>query len=1076
MCALLPSAGAVANIKPNIDLRHQSVREHAPLYFEPNAGQFPGGVQFIARSGAWMLVLAENEIVLAGSQAPLRIPILGADPASRWRGEAEFPAKVNYLIGRDKSKWATNLPTYASIRRAQVYPGIDMQFNADGRKLEYRFHVGAGADASQIRLSAAGLTATALPNGDLQLSGSNGSVHHRNLRAFQQVNGKRVPVAASFDIATAGEVRFSLGSYDHTRPLVIDPVVSYYFYLGGRANDNLNALVADAAHIYAAGSTNSIDFFLAGTPWSASNSGRNDAFISKFLPNGNPIFSTYFGGQDEDEATAIALDEVGFPYLTGTTTSTNWPLSESAIQATYGGNTDAFLLKFNLEGSGYIYSSYLGGSAYDYGSAVASDAFGNAVFGGGTSSSDFPTRNARQAVFGGLEDIWIYRLNPNGGTTEYSTYFGGTEADQAQAMTMDKQGNVYIAGRTTCTGLPAGTLGPGGGTDILVIKWRADGNGATYVTCIGGNGIDSAYGIAIDSANNVYVVGATSSTNFPVVFPVQSNYGGAVSGSIGDAFVLKVNATGNALLYSTYLGGSRDDIAYNVMLDATGGAYVAGTSLSLDFPAAGSTAPSVGRFGFIARVSPQGNSLLQTLFLEGIADNGKFLGLLDAAGGLYMGGSALASTPISSTGTSPLVAFRGPVQDCFIAKFAQARLELYNDTFTSTVQPGSTFTLVQRLVNRGPEDALGASIRGQIPPGLSVISCTVPGGFCSLAASPSGTSYRVDSAALIVGRGIQITLQLAVPANANPGSVLTLSTFAVSDSYDSVVFDNSLTTYVFVVGAGTVCNYSVAAPALVFPNTSSNATFNVQAPVSCSWAAQSANFWITASTSNIATGPANVTFTLALNPSSLPRIGSVTVAGQRFTILQRGGTNVPFFNDVPVSNAFFDYIQLLRSNGVTTGCGSGVYCPNDTTSRGQMAVFIIRSMFGGDNFPFPTAPYFTDVPNTNSFFKYIQKMRELGITSGCGATTYCPDAVVTRAQMAVFLVRGRLAVSSGQSFGFPDTFTFADVPSTNPAYSAIQKMKELGITTGCGANTYCPEESTTRGQMAVFLTRTFFTP
>jgi hypothetical protein len=208
------------------------------------------------------------------------------------------------------------------------------------------------------------------------------------------------------------------------------------------------------------------------------------------------------------------------------------------------------------------------------------------------------------------------------------------------------------------------------------------------------------------------------------------------------------------------------------------------------------------------------------------------------------------------------------------------------------------------------------------------------------------------------------------------------------------------------------------------------------------------------------------------NNNPLPKTLSVSAAGRIFEIIQHGTSAVGPYDDVPQNNGFADFVSVLKSNAITSGCSTTTFCPDTAVSRAQMAVFIIRAMMGGDNFTFPSSPYFSDVPSGHPFFRWIQKMRELGITTGCGASIYCPDGPVTRGQVAVFLIRSRF----GESFSFSQTPYFADVGSGNGFFPYIQKMRETGITAGCNTSTYCPDDTNTRAQMAVFITRGFFTP
>jgi hypothetical protein len=178
------------------------------------------------------------------------------------------------------------------------------------------------------------------------------------------------------------------------------------------------------------------------------------------------------------------------------------------------------------------------------------------------------------------------------------------------------------------------------------------------------------------------------------------------------------------------------------------------------------------------------------------------------------------------------------------------------------------------------------------------------------------------------------------------------------------------------------------------------------------------------------------------------------------------------FNDVNSSSPYFDFINVLRLWQITGGCSATAYCPDDTVTRGQLSVFLIRAMLG-DNFSFASAPYFTDVPSSNSFFPYIQKMRELGITAGCSTTTFCPDAPLTRSDAAILIIRGKLKALYGDSFPYPTTSYFTDVDTTGYAFPFVQKMRELSITAGCGPTQYCPDAPVSRAQMAVFIVRAF---
>jgi hypothetical protein len=268
------------------------------------------------------------------------------------------------------------------------------------------------------------------------------------------------------------------------------------------------------------------------------------------------------------------------------------------------------------------------------------------------------------------------------------------------------------------------------------------------------------------------------------------------------------------------------------------------------------------------------------------------------------------------------------------------------------------------------------------------------------------------------------------------------------------------------------CYYTLAPSVSSIVAAGGVGSVSITTPPGCAWAAASNAAWLTITSGASGTGNGTTNFSVAATPSGDPRIGSLTIGGLTVDFIQRGTSGGQTFNDVPVTHPFFDNITLLYRRGITGGCSASppLYCPDSPTTRGQMAVFIIRGKLGTDVFPYTATPWFTDVPVSHPYFKWIQKMRDLGITSGCTATTYCPDASVSRDQMAVFIVRGKLT----DSFSSAALPFFNDVLSPNVYYRYIQKMKELGITSGCTATDYCPASTVTRGQMAVFITRAFF--
>ncbi len=472
-------------------------------------------------------------------------------------------------------------------------------------------------------------------------------------------------------------------------------------------------------------------------------------------------------------------------------------------------------------------------------------------------------------------------------------------------------------------------------------------------------------------------------------------------------------------------------------------------------------------------MSAQGGTLLNTWFFDGITSDDRYSVTLDARGEIYVAGGATTQFRLPSSRRGALNAFKGTASsDAFIAKLAMSQIQVIQDTYTAVLPTSNDFVLVQRVINRGTEDADNLSFRGSIPSGLTLVNCISGTATCF----NSGTAYRVDVGQLAAGKAIEVVLTMRF-VSAGQGIAFSIINNVTTDTYDSYLADNSSGATVFLGQSGTSCNFALSALTQIVPATGGPVTLSISAPLSCPWAASTQTDWISFATPNLAAGSSNLTLNVSPNPLTISRIGSLAVAGQRVLFLQKpAGFQTATFSDVPVTHPFFDYVQMMRFYGITAGCTATEYCPDAPTTRGQMAVFIIRSMLGTDDFSFPSAPYFNDVPGSHPQFRYIQKMRELGITAGCTANTYCPSDNVTRSQMAVFLVRARLGLASGQSFPFPDTLSFTDVPQSFQTYAYVQKMKENTITSGCTTTTYCPDDNTTRGQMAVFLMRAFLAP
>ncbi|MFI5455817.1 MAG: SBBP repeat-containing protein [Isosphaerales bacterium] len=566
-----------------------------PLSFEANQGQTDSQVNFLSRGNGYSLFLTPTEAVLSLSQGNtsnvVGMRVVGANPASRAVGLGKQAGVSNYLIGSDPSKWHTDIPNYGQVDYQGVYRGIDLVYHGDQRQLEYDFVVKPGADPRAIRLAFDGVKSASLDRaGNLVLHTSGGDVVEHAPVVYQEVNGRRQAVAGRYVLQGNHQVAFQVGHYDHSKPLVIDPTLSYSTYLG--IGFSYAIAVDSSGSAYITGTTNWAKF-PTKHPFQAGNAGGEDVFVTKFKADGTAlVYSTYLGGSNTDKGTGIAVDPAGNAYVTGVTVSTDFPTSHAAQASFGGGSSDAFVTVLNAAGSALVYSTYLGGSDSEsindhaVSIALSTDASGNtsAYVAGSTTSTNFPTTSgAYQVTYGGGSDAFVTKYGPAGAVV-YSSYLGGVgEEDEAFGIAVDGAGNAYLTGRSTSMPTTPGAyqVASAGGTDAFVTKFNASGSGLVYSTYLGGNNLDVGYGIAVDGSGNAYVTGYTQSTNFPTT---SGAYQGAFGGGYHDAFVTELNATGTALRYSTYLGGSGQDEGYGIAVDGAGDAYVTGITGSTDFP------------------------------------------------------------------------------------------------------------------------------------------------------------------------------------------------------------------------------------------------------------------------------------------------------------------------------------------------------------------------------------------------------------------------------------------------------------------------------------------------------------
>lgn len=556
-----------------------------PLSFQPNTGTAANSVDYLTHTQGAAIYLSSQGAAIALHNRErgelLKLRLLGArsvDPT----GLERLPGVVNDLRGGDPEAWTTHIPTFERVRYRGLYPGIALDWYGNQRQLEYDFRVAPGADPAQIAIRVAGADAVrVVGNGDLVIESGGGEVRQRAPIAYQpsRIAGRRPdPVQASFGIEQ-GTVRFNLGAYDKDRPLVIDPLILGY--------------------------------------------------------------STYLGGGGSDAGEAIAVASTGSAYVTGWTASEDYD-TLNAVDPTGGDPRDTFVSKLSPDGSFLVWSTYLGGSGVEFGNGIAVDANGAVYVTGTTDSADFSTANPIQGALSGGQDAFVTKLPRTGDSLLYSTYLGGSypgseaEGDWARGIAVDSTGAAYVVGGTLSTDFPTvGAIeGDSTGEDAFITKLTPSGDALAYSTYLGGNSGDSAADVAVNSSGGAFITGGTSSSDFNTVNQFEGDSGER------DVFVSRLTPSGDALAYSSYLGGSGIDVGWAIALDNVGVAYITGYTSSTDYDVAFGSGNLPGTDAFISRFSSSG--LGYSTYLGG-SDDDLGLGIAVSGNSFYVAGDTRSS-------------------------------------------------------------------------------------------------------------------------------------------------------------------------------------------------------------------------------------------------------------------------------------------------------------------------------------------------------------------------------------------------------------------------------------------------
>ena len=662
---------------PSQALRPVNIGEATPLYFVANEGQMNARALYYARTPGYNLWLTQEGLVFdrienttksEASRSFSAMTFIGANRDIEIAAADPAEYKVSYFLGRDEADWKTGISTSKAVLYKNVYDGIDLRVYGTEKQVEYDWIIAPGADPAEIRFAYSGANAAKLSaDGDLVIETSAGQILQRKPVSHQTIDGRRVDVASAFRAHPDGSFGFSLGAYNPRRALTIDPLVhAYSTYLGGHKDEYYTAVAVDSTDaIYLRGITYSGDF-----PPEMGSQSRKDTYVTKLSADGSSLIYTAFfpSTRFQHHMTALFVDAKGFVYLGGGTSSNDFPIKNAFQPAFGGGLCDGFILKLSKDGRSLVYSSYIGGNSDEFVMSVAADAAGAAYLGGSTHSRNFPMVKPFKRAFGGYGDGFAAKVAPDGTSLAFSTYLGGSSDDQCYDLALASDGGVVLVGNTASTNFPVKSafqrsLGGGYG-DGFIAKLAPAGNALVYSSYFGGSGFDSVRAVALDGSGAAYIVGHTQG-KIAVKNAFQSERKGKNEG-----FAAKIAANGRSVVYSSYLGGAGDEMAYDVAVDGTGAAYIAGYTGSASFPVKNPfQAKRLGATDAILTiVDPGGAKLLFSTFLGGIYRETGFGIALGADGAVYVSG-------ITNSPDLPMLregAYQGALvggDDAFVFKF-----------------------------------------------------------------------------------------------------------------------------------------------------------------------------------------------------------------------------------------------------------------------------------------------------------------------------------------------------------------------------------------------------------------------
>lgn len=713
MTIMIPGLPSERVNASRIDVTASQLSGRSPVYFEENRGQRDGRVKYFSRGAGMEMFLTATEavyVIRSGESGvesresksyPLRnraldsrlatrdskavavyMRLAGANAGANFVPSERLGHETNYFIGNE-SDWRTRVPNFGLVTAENIYDGINMVWKGKEQgAIQYDFVLAPNADANQIEWEIEGADNVSLDaEGSLVIETEAGVMKQSKPFTFQETDGVRSEVSSQWSvvrnvgkgIGQTFSAKYSLGEYDRSKPLTIDPL-AYSTFLGGSAFDDGAKIAVDGAgNAYITGRTFSTAFPTTPGAFDTTHNGSGDAFVAKLNAAGSAlVYSTFIGGSSSDYGYGIAVDGSGNAYVTGETNSPSFPTTAGAFDTTHNGAVDAFVAKLDPAGSSLLYSTFIGGAADDYGSSIAVDVAGNAFVTGSSGSTTFPTTaGAFDTTHNGGFDAFVTKLNAAGSALVYSTFIGGSVSDDVYGLAVDASGNAYVTGETDSTTYPttAGAFDTtyNGVVDAFVTKLNAAGSALVYSTFLGGNADDGGYGITADSAGNAFVTGYTSggTTAFPTTAGAfDTTHNGSV-----DAFVTKLNPAGSSLVYSTFIGGSSTEDGRSIAVDTSGNAILTGGTNSPGFPT------TIGAFdtthngdfdAFVTKLNAAGSLLVDSTFIGGSSlDFG--LGLaVDSSGNAFVTGETGSSGFPTSVGAFDTTYNGG--EDAFVTK------------------------------------------------------------------------------------------------------------------------------------------------------------------------------------------------------------------------------------------------------------------------------------------------------------------------------------------------------------------------------------------------------------------------